>query len=119
MNTKTKLSTLWIVIMVNMIFADILSFMIALETGEKVGLENVEKIMLIAAIVTQIPIWMIFLSRFLKYQANRWANIGAAVLTIIYVVGGGSLEPHYIFIAGVEVLCLLLIMKTAWQWRGE
>jgi len=117
LNMKVKLSTIWIVVMLNMIFADILSFMIALETGEKVGLANIEMIMLVAAVVTQIPIWMIFLSRFLKYKINRIANIVAGILTIVYVVGGGSLEPHYIFIASVEVACMLYIIWNAWKWR--
>lgn len=114
---KLKISTLWIIIMINMIFADILGFAIQFVEGGVISIPgDVKIVMLVAAIVTQIPIWMIFLSRFLEYKKNRIANIIASIFTIIYVVGGGSLEPHYIFIASVEVLCMLYIIRIAWRW---
>jgi uncharacterized membrane protein (DUF4010 family) len=52
----------------------------------------------------------------LPYRVNRWANIIVAVLMIAFVVGGGSTYPHYIFIAAVEVVSLLLIIWIAWRW---
>lgn len=118
-NTKIKLSTLWIVVMINMIFADILGFMIEFVKGGTIpAIENIEQMMLIAAIVTQIPILMIFGARFLKYKINRIFNIIAAILTTIYVIGGGELAPHYIFIAAIEIICMLFIIKIAWQWKA-
>lgn len=115
---KLKLSTLWIVIMINMIFADILGFVIHFVEGGAVEVPGEVKVtMLIAAIVTQVPIWMIYLARFLKYKINRRLNIAAAAFSMLYVIGGGDLAPHYIFIASVEVLCMVFIIKTAWQWR--
>jgi hypothetical protein len=61
---------------------------------------------------------MIILSRVLKYVINRWVNILVSIITIAFVVGGGVSYPHYIFIATVEVICLLLIMGFAWVWRS-
>jgi hypothetical protein len=52
----------------------------------------------------------------LKYRINRWANIVASVVTILFVVGGGSPFPYYIFFASVEVVCMLVIIWTAWKW---
>jgi threonine/homoserine/homoserine lactone efflux protein len=72
-----------------------------------------------AAVATEIPIAMIVLSRVLKHGANRWANIAAGVITIAYVIGGGSLNQiHYIFFAAMEVACALLIVWYAWKWRS-
>jgi uncharacterized membrane protein len=66
--------------------------------------------MLSGAILMAIPIVMIFLSRVLPHRVNRWANILAAIITIVYVVGGASSYPHYIFLAAIEVIAMLLII---------
>lgn len=81
---KVKLSTLWIVIMFNMVFADILEFMLpgeleAMMTGTAAEFSITQEIMLVFAILLEIPIAMIILSRLLKYRANRWANIIASI----------------------------------------
>ena len=68
------------------------------------------------AILMVIPIIMVILSLTLKYSANRWANIIAAAITIVFVIGGGSTYLHYIFFATVEVVCMLLIVWYAWKW---
>ena len=116
---KVKLSTLWIVVMLNMLKADILSLYIpgALEElAEFAGQTPITHLMLGGAIMMEIPIAMIFLSRILKYRANRWANIIASAITILFVIGGGSTDLHYIFFATVEVLCMSLIIWYAWRW---
>ena len=121
MDMKVKLSTLWIVVMFNMAFADILGFMFPefleiLETGYAGGMQITQGLMLTFAIILEIPIAMIFLSRVLKYGANRWANIIAGVITIAFVILGGSTDLHYIFFATIEVVCMLLIIWYAWKW---
>jgi hypothetical protein len=118
-DTRVKLSILWIVVMINMIFADIFTIMV--ELVNKNTLEgmpgDVITVMAIAAIVTNIPILMIYLSRVLPYKPNRWTNIIAAIFTVIYVIGGGLATPHYIIIAGIEVIILLIIIVKSWKWR--
>jgi hypothetical protein len=119
----TRLSLLWIFIMFNMVFADILSFIYPgglkeVMTGYAGGVHITPGFLLGAAIVTEIPIAMIVLSRVLKHGANRWANIVAGVVTIAYVIGGGSLNQlHYLFFAAIESACALLIVWSAWKWR--
>ena len=45
--------------------------------------------------------------------------VGAVgIITIAFVTGGGVSYPHYIFIASVEVICLVLIIGFAWMWRN-
>lgn len=118
-NRRSILSTLWIVVMFNMAYADILSLYtpgVHEELAAFAGGTPITQLMLVGAIMIQVPILMVFLSKVLKYKINRWANIIAGVITIVYVIGGGSLTPHYIFIATIEVVCTLLIVWTAWKW---
>ena len=119
--TKTLLSTLWIVVMFNMLKADVLSLFIpgaAEELARTAGDTPIPLLMLGGAVMMEISILMILLSRVLRYGLNRWANIITSILTIAFVVGGGSSYPHYLFIAAVEVVCLLLIIWFAWRWRN-
>ena len=120
---KVLLSTLWIVVMLNMIFADILTLYISefLQEilTESTPVQITQELMLAMAFIIEIPIVMIFLSRVLKYKANRWVNIIASVITILFVVVGGSLVLHYIFFAAIEVVCLSLIIWYAWKWPKQ
>ncbi len=116
---KVLLSTLWIVVMINMLKADILSLYIPGATDElakTAGDTPITLIMLGGAIMMEISIAMIILSRVLKHKLNRWVNIIVSIITIVFVVGGGVSYPHYIFIATIEVVCLLLIVWFAWKW---
>lgn len=118
MNIKVKLSTLWIIVLLNLLFADILSIIIELINKNTLDiLGEVTFTMAIAAIITNIPILMIYFSRSLSYKANRILNMIASCITILFVVGGGSLLPHYIICASIEVVTLIIILKTAWKWK--
>ncbi len=118
MNIKIKLSTLWIVVMLNLIFADILSIMVQLVDQSALDIigSDVQVTMAAAAIITNIPMLMIYFSRVLPYRINRSLNIIAAILTLLFVIGGGSTLPHYLICAGIEVLLLLFIIYSAYQW---
>ena len=120
---RARLSTLWTFVLINMIFADIFSFMLPdnlrnMLSGNADGIVVTPEFMLLAAVMTEIPMVMVIASRLLKYRLNRWANILGGVFTIVYVIGLGSLTPHYIFIASIEVLCSAWIVWLAWQWRA-
>jgi hypothetical protein len=120
---KSRLSTLWTFVLINMLFADIFSFMVPgalqeIATGVVDGVHLTPGFLLIAAVLTEIPMAMVVLSRLLSYRANRWANIVGGLFTILWVVGLGSATPHYLFIASVEVLCSGCIVWLAWRWRA-
>lgn len=117
-NMKVRLSTLWIFVMFNILSADIFSFMLP-ESLNDTPLKVTQVIMLVFAIVLEIPIAMIFLSRILKQSANRLANIIASVITILFVIFGGSLTLHYVFFAAIEVVTMLLIIRYAWKWTNS
>ncbi len=121
--TKQKIFTLWIVVMFTMIFADFFSFItpgvLKQIMEDKTDPQTSQWQILVFAILTEIPIMMILLSRVLPNKANRWANIIASIITIVYVIGGGSADFHYIFFATVEVTCMLFIIWYAWKWKNQ
>jgi hypothetical protein len=122
-DTKVLLSTLWIVVMINMLKADVLSLFIPGSTEELAKTSastgaSIPQLMLGGAVMMEISIAMILLSRVLNYSVNRWVNIMVSPIIIAFVVGGGVSFPHYIFIATVEVICLLLVFWQAWKWRN-
>lgn len=119
-NVRIKLAALWVIVMINMVFADVLTLYIPELLQEIVAgttpVQITQELMLVMAIIIEIPIVMIFLSLVLKPKANRLVNIIAGVITILFIIGGGSLELHYIFFATIEVVCLLLIIGFVWKW---
>ena len=124
LDTKVLLSTLWIVVMINILTADILSLNIpgsaeelvktSISTGAPIPI-----LMLVGAIMNELAIAMIILSRVLKYGVNRWVNIIVGIFTIAYIWAGATPYPHYTFIATVETICLLLILWNAWKWTEQ
>jgi hypothetical protein len=124
MNRKEKMSLLWIVVMLNMAFADILTFILPgslqeIMTGNVGGLQPTQAMLLAFAVLIEIPIVMIVLSRMLKRRINRILNIIASIITIAFVAGGGSATLHYIFCAGMEVVCMLLIILMCIRWPKD
>ena len=120
---KVLLSTLWIVVMFNMGFADILGLfepgiLKQIMTGSVDDIHFTSGLMLVMAIMLEIPIAMILLSRVLKFKANRWVNIIAGVITIVFIIGGGSTTLSYMFFATIEVVCILFIIWYAWKWHN-
>jgi len=119
----TRISTLWIVVMLNMAFADIVGFIQpgALEgVAGPGGVQITQTLLLVFALFIEIPLAMIFVSRILKRGANRWVNTAAAVVTSVFVVGGGSMElPFYAFFAAVEVACMAMIVWSVWSRRSS
>jgi hypothetical protein len=121
---KVRLSTLWIFVMFNYIYADIMTFyepgiIESLMQGSVGGLEMTPGFLLSAAILMEIPIAMIVLSRLLNYRSNRIANILAGIIKTAAVfvsmfVGKPSL--HYLFFGTIEIACTLLIVWFAWRW---
>lgn len=110
MKTKITLVLLWVVVLFNMLFADIFSIMIQFVNGDVIDIPiDVTIAMAIAAIFTNIPILMILLTWVLPNRANKLANSIASILTIIYVVGGGVDLPHYYILGAIEVILLVVI----------
>lgn len=123
-NIKEKLSTLWIVVMFCMAMADIVGFMTPGALEEIMGQSAApfpitQEIMLFFSVLIAIPIVMIYLSRVLKYKVNRLANIITGLITILFVVGLGTADLSYLLFATVEVVSMLIIIRSAWKWQDQ
>lgn len=121
MGRKALLSTLWIFELFNMTFLDIHAFLKPgfleqVMTGIVNGTQMGQEILLLGAIMMEIPIAMILLSRVLKYRINRWANIIAAVITIAIILGNLSTDPDNIFVGTIIVGAMTLIIWYSCKW---
>jgi len=124
-DTKTILSTLWIFVTANYIYCDVFSNMDStvlkeLLTGTVGSLKITQGFLLGAAVMMEIPMLMIVLSRFLGYAVSRPANIIAGSLMILIQLGslfvGTAPTMHYVFFSIVEILGDALIVVAALRW---
>jgi hypothetical protein len=117
---KVVLSTLWIFAMLNYLYADVFTFFFN-PTAQKETLAMPQGAVLVFAILMETAIAMVFPSRFLKYGANRWANIIAGIFHTAFVawsLTGETPELFYVFFASIEIVCTLFITWYAWKWRN-
>jgi len=116
---RVKLSLLWIFVLFNVVYADILSLMDATSPIRKIiaGTAMPAGILVAGAILMETSIVMVILSWILSYKVNRWVNIIIAAINIFAVVTGGH-GLYYAFFAAVEVVCMLLITWFAWKWTN-
>jgi hypothetical protein len=116
---KLKLSLLWIFVVLNLAYADILSLMDPTSPirGVMAGSPLPAGGLILGAIMMETSIAMVILSWVLKYKVNRWVTTVIGALNILAVVRGGQ-GLYYAFFATVEVACMLLIIWNAWRWRN-
>jgi hypothetical protein len=120
-----RLSTLWIFAMFNYLYCDIVSLMDPELLGQYLagnvdGLHITPGFLFGAAVLMEIPISMIVLSRVARPRASRWLNIVAgAVMTIVQsaTLLVGTPAMYYAFFSVIEIACTALIVWYAWHWR--
>ncbi|MGF1520991.1 MAG: DUF6326 family protein [Leptolyngbyaceae cyanobacterium] len=121
--TKAKLSTLWMFYLFNVIFRDIHEFIEPgfieqVMTGTFNGIQITEPLLLFGGFVAEVPISMVLLSRLLPYGTNRWANIIAAVITLAFEINNGTTDLDDTFHMVIEMIALSFIIWSAWRWRN-
>ncbi len=124
METRARLSTLWIFVLFNVLFRDMhqlfaQGFLEEAMTGTVGGHRMTESFLLLAGFMVQIPIAMVILSRILNDRGNRWANIAAGVLTLAITIGNtatGGPDLDDIFFATIETAALATIVWISWRW---
>ncbi len=120
------LSTLWIFVTLNYLYADVLILLgeVAPTAPEEVELVNAlstPEMLLVAAVYLEMAMIMVVLSRLLEHGINRWANM---IIATLHIAGGLAsltvMTPPllYIFFVGVEVITLLFIIRYAWSWKN-
>ena len=123
-NTKIKLSSLWIALMFCYTYADILGFyapgnLEELISGEIAGIQMTQGMLLGSAVLMIGPTLMIVLSLLLKAKANRLVNIVAGFLFLMVLPGTlftGRNPAYYVLFAAVKAVLLVLIVWQAWRW---
>jgi len=126
MDRKVLLSTIWIFVAFNYLYCDVVSLMDSellkqYLTGKVNGMEFSQGFLLGAAILVEIPIAMVLLSRVLKYRFNRWANIIAGVImTLVQAASlfAGTPAMYYVFFSVIEITSTILIVWFAWNWHN-
>ena len=118
---KVKLSLLWLFVMLNYIYADILTLMDSSALNDILsGSLGVTPILLfMGAILMEIPIAMVFLSLILSHKINKWANILAGIIKTLAVFGSmfvGTPALYYIFFGVIEIITTITIVIIAWKW---
>jgi hypothetical protein len=116
---KVKLSLLWLFVVFNMAYADILSLMEPTSPIRKVmaGAAMPPGGLMAGAILMETAIAMVIFSWVLSYKVNRWVTIVIVALNMLAVVTGGR-GLYYVFFAAIEVTCMLLIIWFAWKWTA-
>ena len=115
---KAILSTLWIFVIFNYLYADLVS-LIFNPAYQEMATRMTQELVLGAAVLFEISIAMVLLSRVLTYRANRWANIIVGLESTAFVAFtllGATPAPYYIFFATIEIACTLFIVWYAWTW---
>ena len=115
--TGVRLSTLWVFVMINMAFADIIGFLNPGTLEEMMTMKPRPEVLLAFSVLTEIPIAMILVSLLAGQKVTRWMNVVSAIVTIVWVVGGASATASYLFFASIEVAALLTIAWSAWTWK--
>ena len=121
---KVLLSTLWIFVTLNYLYCDLIGLMDSnllnqFLTGTVEGMDIDAGFLFGAGILMEIPIAMVLLSRILKRQANRFANIIAGFVkttVMIITLFIGTPTIYYLFFATIEITTTLFIIWYAGKW---
>ncbi len=126
-DVKLFLSILWVFVTINYIFCDVFTLMYHEElkqilAGNIGGIKITQSFLLAFAIIMEIPMVMIVLSRILKFRLNKLLNIITGILLTLIQAGSlfsDSNSYHYIFFSIVEITTTVIIIIIAFRWKDE
>ncbi|WP_204137602.1 DUF6326 family protein [Halomicronema sp. CCY15110] len=118
LETKARLSALWVFFLFNMIFRDLHELAKPEYLEELLNGQVSELMLLLAGFIIEIPIAMVLLSLLLPYGVNRWANIIAAVILILLAIAYGTNDLDDAFFLIMEIAALSFTIWSAWRWRN-
>ena len=122
---KALFSTLWVFLMFNYLYADVMGLMDSTLlrqylTGAVNGMTVDGQMLFAAAILMELPIAMIVLSRICSDRVVRVLNIVAGSIKALVVFATlfvGHPQSYYVFFAAIEVVVAAGIVVTAARWR--
>lgn len=122
-NPKLKIAALWTGFMFLYIYVDYFHLYMPGALDEilegRVFLFDINQAFVFTGLASVIlPALMIFLSVALPAELNRWVNMIVAAVYIPYSLFNllGVAWVHMYFAAAIEVVMLLLIIRSAWTW---
>jgi len=117
--------TMWMFVLLNMIYADVLGMLHPgyLEFLDRMSQQLSGSAVLLFAVLMEVVIVMVPLSKILNREANRRVYFAAVPLSILWVVGP-SLMPSLgdatpllcAFFAIVELVTMLAMLWFVWRW---
>jgi hypothetical protein len=124
MNRQTLLSTLWIVLVLDYLYCDVLglhepAYLAGILAGELNGITFTPAFSVAAGLLMQVPIVMVLLSRVLGRRVGRWVNIGAAsfmALVQTATIFVGTTTPLYLLYSIIEIALCVAILVLAARW---
>ena len=114
---RMMLFTLWIFVTLNYVYADVVTLF-----DKSVSTVLSQTALFGAAVLVETAIAMVLLSRVLKYNANRWANIIVGAINTVAVLASllvATPAPYYAFFATIEIATTLTIIWYAWTWHSS
>lgn len=121
-DTHTKLSALWLFILLNIIFRDIHQlgmkwYLEMLLTGmSKDGNPITDELMLIVGFIIEISIAMVLFSLLLARRVLRPMTFIAAGITTAGLVSISPTDMDDVFFLVVGLAAMVAILWTAWNW---
>ena len=120
-DTKTKLSALWLFILLNIIFRDFHQFALKsqlemLLTGYYKGVEVTDTLMLFGGFLAEVPIAMVLFSLLLTSRICRPVTFVAVVITAATLLSSAPTDMDDVFFLDVELAAMVAILWTAWTW---
>jgi hypothetical protein len=119
-NRRVMLSTLWVFLVVNFLYADI--FTLFFDPAAKEPSDMSLGAILFFAIIMETSMLMVLLARVLPRAWNRWTNVAAAVLHIgilSWSLTGSGVTSFYAFFVAIEIATLLFVIGYAGSWREQ
>jgi Na+/melibiose symporter-like transporter len=119
LDTKSRLSVLWIFYMFNAAYIDITTLYYSVFVNHKPTVHYSQVFLLGAAVLIEISIAMVLLSRVLEYRTNRRANIVTGIfLTAVQLVTlfVGTPTLAYLFFSVILIVTSVVVARCAWKW---
>lgn len=118
---QTLLSTLWLFVLLNMIFRDLHQlgkkiFLEELLTGVVNGIKITDELLLFGGLLAELPIMMVLFSRILNNKTNKWMNIIVSVITLLILTSSiPSVDMDDVFFMTIEVIAIISIIRISWK----
>ncbi|MEM7742943.1 MAG: DUF6326 family protein [Pseudomonadota bacterium] len=121
-DVRIKLSALWLFILLNIIFRDIRQFVLKshlemLPTGTYNGVVITEELMVLGAVIVQVPVGMVPASVLLSRSFCRPVTYLAALLGTAGMLSNAPTDHDDVFHLVVQLAAMIGIFRLAWTGR--